>query len=191
MADRFADGRWMRRGFLGLPLVVWMVLAVATAALAVVGFFVTLGMTGYVATGDGIDVEFVAMDPIPCVDGTTAGSISASATTTEVNLELGGLISNDYVYCEVHVINNGPEDAALQTWLSGQDPASVHVNLDGTISGSYCGVVIPGDGTETIVGFQVTIQEGATPGYSYTWLGAPNDGLQFVRADLFDPGGCF
>lgn len=182
---------FLRRTILGLPIFLWVSVAIVGTAVAVVGFMVTLGMTGQVTTGEGIDVEFVADDPLPVATNTLVGSCSASATATNIEVLANGLISNDYCYTEVTVVNSGPEDAAVQTWFSGQDPASVHVNLNGTTTGDYCGAIIPGDGSPVTIGLQVNIQPEATPGYQYDWAGAPDDGLQFVRADLYDAGGCF
>lgn len=167
--------RWMKRGFLGLPLAWWALITTAATALAVVGFIVFLPFHGSLTTEDGIDVSFVPADPLM---GTTNGDGTCQAVVTEndITFEILNMDYEEYCSFEVDVVNNGA-DANLR---------SLQPDIEGynTYLGSYCGASIPGNGTPVTIGFEFTDFEA---GVSYGFDSGFDEGLEFVRSDVFVP----
>jgi hypothetical protein len=170
----------MRRGFLGLPLALWALIATAATALAVVGFIVFLPFQGSLTTVDGIDVSFVEnsdLDGVTNGDGTCHAVVTADGITFQIlNMDYGENCS-----FTVQVTNAGA-DANLRSLQPDMPGYNAYL-------GSYCGTSIPGDDSLVTIGFEFTDFE---PGVSYGFDSGFNEGLEFVRSDIYnaDPGIC-
>lgn len=173
MQDTPTKSRWTRRGFLGLPLAMWALIATAATALAVVGFIVFLPFHGSLTTEGGIDVSFVPADPL--IGSTNGdGTCQAVVTADDITFEILNMGPGEYCSFSVDVVNNG-EDANLR---------SLQPDMEGynTYLGSYCGQLIPGDGNPHTIEFEFTDFEA---GVSYGFDSGYNEGLEFVRSDIF------
>ncbi len=185
-----STSRWTRRGFLGIPIVLWRVFAV-TAVLAVAGWYVLLGTTGQLSTsGDNIDVVFDT-SAAPVVVGPCTASITDAET-----FDLNGtdLMPGDMCAITFNVINTGSVDAYYQgfgaNWVEGFD-IGIGSNWDCQTpdwdgdpqncddwANEYCGLVIPSDGTPTQIGLMIDVNEGTTPGLTMPF-DVNQDGFQF------------
>lgn len=157
----------------------WILIATAATALAVIGFIVVLPFHGSLTTEGGIDVSFVPANPLVGVtDGD--GTCEAVVTADDMTFNISGMDYEESCSFTVDVVNDGPEDAKLQ---------SVEPDISGynAYLGGYCGTDIPGDGNAVTIGFEFTDFEA---GVSYGFDSGYDEGLKFTRADLYEPGNC-
>lgn len=178
--------RWMKRGFLGLPVAVWVFIGSAATALAVWGFIVLLGFSGSLTTGPGINVSYVA-GTVSTDTNSSVGTCNASVDGNgHLQLDVQGMIETDYCYIEVDVVNDGDEPAKVQR-IDVSDGWGLNKTVTYTQGGDFCGADVPADGTPYTVGFQFDGFGSPSQNYNFDpdW-----DGLTIVRADLFDAGQC-
>ena len=198
-----STSRWTKRGLLGLPVVLWYLLA-ATAVLAVVGWWVTLNATGTISTGGittQMDIAFEVGSET--VDGDCTVLINSTADDIAINASV--LVPGDYCEATFNVVNTGGVPAYYHgfgaDWgasgfdnfgLTGQwnwsengtpeDPNDDYPLVD------FCGKMIPADGTPTQIGFRFDMNEQTPSGQTHTF--GVGDGFNF-SVNMFPEGdGC-
>ena len=186
MQDTPSTDRWTKRGFIGIPLIGWALLAMAGTAIAVVVFFLNLGVTGNVSLGEGINTDDFAYQSVDNVDGVCAATIDVNGDLAITGLD--GLFPGDFCEILVTVANTGSADAEFQNFNSHYDPGPSHVpffnhrwdsNGDGTEDVDYCGTPLPNNDTAQ-VGFRLDVYDNMTPNTGYSF--GSFDGPVFVPA---------
>lgn len=169
--------RW-RRKVLGLPVAAWLI-GLAGTAVAVVGFFVTLNLTGSVSVADGIDVTY---DSIAPPAGGTAGSsagITCNYTLTgadTIDIQIGGALPGDGCSFKLFVRNDGAADAYL-TGATTTDPNLIATVDHATGAAIGCNDVIAAGGSVEEVQLWVEVGMGVAPSDVLTF--SVGDGLTF------------
>jgi hypothetical protein len=201
MQDTPTTNRWTKRSFLGIPLIGWALLVATGTALAAFVFMVTLGTTGTITIGDGIDEDAVYFDAGVSVDGGCAAAIVGE----NLNItNLGGLLPGDYCEVYMRVANSGDVPVKFQGfqanyptgfntgfqanwsyWVGeGEDATEVPVTNCGTeVPAADSGV--PGTAE---VGIRLSIDQNTAPGSSYTFQAG--DGWVFVPSAAYDENQC-
>jgi len=187
MQNTLTTDRWTRRSFLGIPIFGWALFVVAGAAIAAV-YYLTLGVTGTVSFGVGLDEGSLYYESEPSV---VAGShCSASLVDGDLAITgLDGLYPNDF--CEIHVVigNSGSVAAQFQNFESTNAPDGAAMfgamwgdDGFGNPDVSFCGATIPAnDGTSDgtfEIGFRMDVPAQADPSQNYDFVAG--DGPMFV-----------
>ncbi len=195
-----STSRWTKRGFLGVPIVMWYLLA-ATAVLAVVGWWVVLHATGTISTGGTetqMDIAFVVGSET--IDTNAACTVVINGAD-DIAINATGLVPGDYCEATFNVVNTGGVNAYYwgfgADWnafgnfgLSGQwdwnDNGTPEDGADDFPNINYCGTTIPADGLPYEIGFRFDVTDGTAAGATHTFgvatgdeFDTSNDGFNF------------
>ncbi len=179
----------LRRKFLGVPLIAWMLLAMAGTAIAAGVYWLTLGTTGQISLADGIEegsLSFETGSEVVAGDCTAVVALSGDS----IDIQATGLFAGDFCEVLVAVANSGTSDAAFNGFMvsesfspNGELPyfgPAWGDDGNGNPEVNYCGAVIPAGGSAEI-GIRLDVGgPEQIPGTFYDF--ASGDGFQFVPA---------
>lgn len=174
--------RWFRK-VAGVPIVLWMLGALATAALAL--YLVLLTMSGSITTG-GFDVYVSTPAPSAVASEGVCTAVTAGDGDVAV-LWTGGIAGST---CAITVGFQGnlanASDAVLQSFTLVDDGTwEAGVELSAALGGS-CGATIVGAGLETAT-VTLTIGASASPGETYILDPGLSSGFSWVPSGVYDP----
>lgn len=168
--------RWRKR-IIGIPAG-WLI-GFAAVGVAVVGFFVTLNLTGSVAVADGIDVSYDSIaPPAGPTPGSSAG-VSCGYTLTgpdTIDIQITGALPGDGCNYKLFVVNDGAAPAYL-TGATTTDPNLI-ATVDHAIGVAIgCNDTIAAGGGVEEIRLWVEVGMGVSPSDVLTF--AVGDGVEF------------